>query len=55
MRLTDTRSSSASAPGPVTSILPNEVMSIIPARSRNARCSSATRSSSGGRCQPYAR
>ncbi len=55
MRLSQTRSSSGSAPGPSSSILPNEVMSIIPTRSRKARCSSATASNQGGGVQPYPR
>src|SRR5437660_640905 len=39
IRLSQTRSISASAPGPVTAILPNEERSMIPTRSRNALCS----------------
>ena len=43
-RFPATRSSSAAAPGPRTSILPKDVMSMMPTRSRNARCSSASTS-----------
>ena len=50
--LADTRWSSVSAPGPVTSILPNELTSMIPACSRTARPSATTRSNHGGRVQP---
>ena len=55
MRLSATRSSRGNAPGPETSIFPNEVMSMIPTRSRKASCSTRSRSNQGGFVKPNAR